>query len=51
MVVFVLVGDRVVWVNCLTGFAWRAWLLSYSLPAWFTAFRAAPGLSGSRGPD
>ena len=39
VVVFFLVGDRIVWINCLTGFAWRAWLLLYCLPAWFTAFR------------
>jgi len=36
IVVFFLFGDRIIWVNCLTGFAWRAWLLSYSLPSWFT---------------
>lgn len=34
---FFLFGDRIVWINCLTGFAWRSWLLMYSLPAWFTA--------------
>jgi hypothetical protein len=39
MVVFVLDGDRIVWGNCLTGFAWRAWLLTYCLPAWFTLLR------------
>jgi hypothetical protein len=27
LVVFFLFGDRIVWSNCLTGFAWRAWLL------------------------
>jgi hypothetical protein len=43
LVVFFLAGDRVVWTNCLTGFAWRAWLLLYSLPAWFTAFGAGAG--------
>jgi hypothetical protein len=45
MVVFVLFGDRIVWSNCLTGFAWRAWLLFYGLPAWFTALgsTAEPG--------
>ena len=32
-------GQRIVWSNCLTGFAWRAWLLLYCLPAWFTTFR------------
>lgn len=39
VVVFFLFGDRIVWINCLTGFAWRAWLLLYCLPAWFTACR------------
>jgi hypothetical protein len=39
VVVFFLLGDRIVWINCLTGFAWRAWLLPYCLPAWFTALR------------
>jgi hypothetical protein len=38
IVVFFLFGDRIVWINCLTGFAWRTWLLFYTLPAWFTAF-------------
>jgi hypothetical protein len=37
-VVFFLFGDRIVWINCLTGFAWRTWLLCYGLPAWLTAF-------------
>jgi len=35
-------GGRIVWSNCLTGFAWRAWLLLYCLPAWFTTFRPGP---------
>jgi len=43
LVVFFLAGDRVVWPNCLTGFAWRTWLLLYSLPAWFTALGASAG--------
>jgi hypothetical protein len=42
IVVFFLFGDRIVWVNCLTGFAWRAWLLIYTLPAWFAALRGTP---------
>jgi hypothetical protein len=37
LVVFFVSGDRVVWPNCLTGLAWRYWLLLYSLPAWFAA--------------
>jgi hypothetical protein len=37
LVVFFLVGDRIIWSNCLTGFAWRTWLLLYTLPAWVTA--------------
>jgi hypothetical protein len=39
LVVFFLAGDRITWINCLTGFGWRAWLLLYALPAWFTALR------------
>jgi hypothetical protein len=39
---FFLLGDRIVWGNCLTGVAWRTWLLLYSLPAWFAAFRERP---------
>jgi hypothetical protein len=38
LVVFFVAGERIVWTNC-TGFAWRAWLLLYCLPAWFTALR------------
>ena len=34
LVVFFLCGDRIVWANCLTGFAWRFWLLLYCLPEW-----------------
>jgi hypothetical protein len=44
-VVFFVFGDRIVWINCLTGFAWRTWLLLYSLPAWLTAFRATANSS------
>jgi hypothetical protein len=40
-VVFFLFGDRITWINCLTGFAWRAWLLFYMLPAWFSALRGS----------
>jgi len=39
--VFFLVGDRVVWTRCLTGFAWRAWLLIYVLPAWLATIKGA----------
>jgi hypothetical protein len=46
IVVFFLFGDRIVWLNCLPGFAWRAWLLVYSLPAWFTALRRTPAEEG-----
>jgi len=45
-VVFFVMGDRITWINCLTGFAWRAWLLLYCLPAWLAASRVerpAPG--------
>jgi hypothetical protein len=36
LVIFFLAGDRIVWINCLTGFGWRASLLLYTLPAWLT---------------
>src|SRR5262245_13438537 len=49
LLVFFLFGDRIVWGNCLTGFAWRAWLLLYALPAWFTVLGVTAGLDGSRG--
>ena len=35
--VFFVAGDRIVWINCLPGFGWRAWLLLYCLPAWLAA--------------
>ena len=38
-VVVMLVGDRIVWVNCATGFLWRTWLLLYILPWWLAAAR------------
>jgi hypothetical protein len=38
LVLFFLVGDRITWIHCLTGFAWRAWLLLYTLPAWIALF-------------
>jgi hypothetical protein len=37
VIVFFLFGERISWINCLTGFAWRSWLLLYMLPIWFTA--------------
>ena len=39
LVVFFLFGDRIAWNIGLVGLAWRAWLLLYTLPAWFTALR------------
>ena len=45
IVVFFLFGDRITWINCLTGFAWRAWLLLYTLPAWYSALSVSAGLS------
>jgi hypothetical protein len=35
---FALLGDQIVWSNCVTGFAWRFWLLLYVLPAWLSCF-------------
>src|SRR5215469_12476051 len=48
-IVFFLFGDRIVWSNCLTGFAWRAWLLLYGLPAWLTVLGANAGPGDSPG--
>lgn len=39
LVVFFLLGDRIAWSIGLVGLAWRAWLLLYTLPAWYTALR------------
>jgi VIT1/CCC1 family predicted Fe2+/Mn2+ transporter len=49
LVVFILLGDRIVWSNCLPGFGWRAWLLFYGLPAWLTVFGAPAVLDASPG--
>jgi hypothetical protein len=39
MVAFVFLGDRIAWSHCLSGLAWRSWLLLYVLPAWIAAYR------------
>ena len=39
VVIFLTLGDRINWNSCLAGFAWRAWLLLYALPAWLVAVR------------
>jgi VIT1/CCC1 family predicted Fe2+/Mn2+ transporter len=44
-VVYMLFGDHIILPNCLTGFTWRAWLLLYILPAWFTALRRSAEIS------
>jgi hypothetical protein len=49
LVAFFLIGDRIVWSNCLTGFAWRSWLLFYGLPAWLTVLGATAGPGDSPG--
>jgi hypothetical protein len=40
LVAMLFFGDRIVWSNCLPGFAWRYWLLLYSLPTWLAVLRA-----------
>jgi hypothetical protein len=40
LLVFVFLGDRIIWSQCLTGIAWRAWLLLYCLPSWFALWAA-----------
>ena len=49
MVVFFLFGDRIVWINCLTGFAWRSWLLLYCLPAWIAISGVSAPVGESEG--
>ena len=39
MVAFVFLGDRIVWSQCLSGIAWRSWLLLYVLPEWIASYR------------
>lgn len=41
LVVFFLFGDRIAWNIGLIGLGWRAWLLMYTLPAWYTALNTA----------
>ena len=40
IVIFFLFGNHITWINCITGFGWRAWLLLYGLPAWLTAVKS-----------
>jgi hypothetical protein len=40
ILIFFLFGDHIAWNRCLTGFAWRGWLLLYVLPAWIAAYRS-----------
>lgn len=37
--VFVFFGSHIVWSQCLSGIAWRSWLLLYALPAWIALYR------------
>ena len=39
LLVFFILGNRIAWNIGLVGIAWRAWLLFYALPAWYTAVR------------
>jgi hypothetical protein len=41
--VFFTAGDRIIWTQCLTEFAWRRWLLLYLLPWWFAMFKTTAG--------
>ncbi|HVP54567.1 MAG TPA: hypothetical protein VMU45_06170 [Candidatus Eisenbacteria bacterium] len=38
LVVFVFYGSHIVWGQCLSGLAWRSWLLLYVLPAWLAVY-------------
>jgi hypothetical protein len=39
IMLFFLAGDRIAWNLGLVGLSWRAWLLLYTLTAWYTALR------------
>ena len=39
LVVFAFFGNHIVWSQCLSGIAWRTWLLLYALPAWIALYR------------
>jgi hypothetical protein len=39
LLMFFVFGDRIAWNIGLVGLAWRAWLLVYTLPAWYAALR------------
>ena len=39
LVIFVFFGSHIVWSQCLSGIAWRSWLLLYALPAWIALYR------------
>jgi hypothetical protein len=41
LVIFFVLGDRITWIRCLTGFGWRAWLLAYALPSWLALVERA----------
>lgn len=47
LVGLLLFGDRIVWSNCLPGFAWRYWLLLYGLPTWLAVLRGSGRISPS----
>lgn len=46
-VVYMLAGDRIVWVQCATGLAWRTWLLLYILPDWLALSQGKSTASSS----
>lgn len=39
LVCFVFFSTYIVWSQCLSGVAWRSWLLLYVLPAWISIYR------------
>jgi len=39
LVVFLLFGDRITWINSLPGLVWRYWFLLYLLPEWLSILR------------
>ena len=39
LVIFAFFSQYIVWNQCLSGLAWRSWLLLFGLPEWIALYR------------
>ena len=51
LLLFFVAGNRIKWDQCLTGFAWRAWLLAYCLPSWVAVFQPSNKAASAHEPE